>query len=330
MIAIAALVVGAAMVYAPYPWLAGPSQPQFVIESGQSLSQIADSLRDGKLIISKPIFAAYVKILGQEKNLQAGKYILTKPTSISRLVYLFSHGLAEPDNIEVTIPEGSNIREIDKIFAKAGLIKPGNISSYDLQTGIAQEGYLFPDTYFFKRPQNGQYLTVSEIVNKMKNNFNVRTRNLFGGRLTGESGADGGYQLIIIASILEKEVKTEEDMRLVAGIINKRLKLGLPLQIDATLAYGLCQPKFAKGQSCDTSQADIVDNLNYDSKYNTYRYRGLPPGPISNPGLTAIKAALNPLASDYLYYLTTPDGQAIYSKTAAEHQKARNKYLNPK
>lgn len=327
-IVLAALLVGAVLVFWPVGSGTGESV-EFVIENGQTLVTAANLLAEQNLILNRTLFVGYAIFLGKEKKFKAGRYLIPLPVSTWGLVRTFSRGEAEPDNIRVTIPEGTNIADVDKIFAEATLTMPGDLLSYNLKHGsvLAQEGYLFPDTYFFKRPEAGQMGSVEEIVAKMKENFNEKTKDIFAGRFMGKGGIGRGYRAIIIASILEKEVKTEEDMKLVAGIIEKRLELGMPLQIDATVAYGVCLNDFFVGKYCDVSQANLVDNIPIDSEYNTYSRKGLPLGPISNPGLKAINAALNPVSSDYLFYLSARDGTTIFSKTAAEHEHARQKYL---
>jgi UPF0755 protein len=133
------------------------------------------------------------------------------------------------------------------------------------------------------------------------------------------------------ASILEKEARREEDMRLVAGVIRNRLARKMPLALDATVAYGACLRKAVAvsfKKDCDVSQVGIGAEIHIDSRYNSYLRAGLPPGPIANPGIQAIQAVLNPQKSDYLYYLSTRDGsRLIFAKTAAEHAANRRKYL---
>ena len=163
------------------------------------------------------------------------------------------------------------------------------------------EGFLFPDTYEF-RDSDG----ASVILGKFLENFELKAGNLV-----------NSYNTLTTASILEKEVQTEQDMRIVAGILNNRLRLGMLLQVDATLAH-------ITGKK--TGQITNQDKL-IDSPYNTYKYTGLPPAPIANPGLKAINAALNPTSSDYLYYLTSQDGATYFAETLEEHNKNKNLYL---
>ncbi|MBI3274301.1 MAG: endolytic transglycosylase MltG [Candidatus Colwellbacteria bacterium] len=276
---------------------------EVIVDEGAGVYKIADVLEQEGVIDNKFVFVIYTLATGNEKKLQAGRYIFKPGTIIPSIVYSMARGLAESDDIEVTIPEGMNIWEIDKALSNTTLIKEGEF----FKNARNLEGKLFPDTYRFK---NGT--GASGIVARMTDNYSGKVPHLTYGQL-------------IVASILEKEAKTENDMRLVAGIINKRMELGMPLQIDATVAYGACLRSIGY---CDVTQIGIANEIKIDGLYNSYARAGLPPGPISNPGLKAIRAALDPIRSDYLYYLSTRDGgQVIFSKTATEHTANRRKYL---
>ncbi len=289
--------------YRPLTSNAG-SKIEFAINQGDRSAKTARLLAEQGIVRSRYLFIGYTLLVGKEKKFKAGKYLLSKSMSIPEIVRIFSEGKAQPDGVLVTVPEGSNAWEIVKILESK--FKGLKVSGL-----LAHEGYLFPDTYWFRGDENED-----EIVKKMKDNFDEKTKN---------------YKLneaMIIASILEKEVKTEEDMKLVAGIIYKRLELGMLLQIDATVAYGTCLFQWRNDKSCDVTQANLVDNIPRDSEYNTYMRKGLPAGPISNPGLKALNAALNPAVSSYLYYLSSKDdNRTIFSKTAEEHQRNRARYF---
>ena len=204
-----------------------------------------------------------------------------------------------PNDIQVTIPEGTNLADIEKVILSSGIVLTDGL----LKNSLELEGYLFPDTYRFEKSSSA-----ADIIFRMKKEHQDR-------------------DTVIIASMLEKEVQTEADMKIVAGIIAKRLKAGMALQLDATVAYGACLPIFLRGEYCDVSEVNIVDNLKRDSAYNTYTRAGLPPGPISNPGLVALRAASNPQESPYWYYLSARDGTTIFSRTLEEHNRARARYL---
>ena len=282
---------------------------EIAVQNGQSVYGIAQTLQERGLIVSQNIFVFYVQGIGQEKNLKSGKYILSRSLSLSVIVDIMAKGLSEPEDILVTIPEGFNVWEIDKRFVASGLIKIGQIS----RAYQHKEGHLFPDTYRFKKETFPE-----DIINKMEQNYFLKS----------QTKSD---ITLIIASLLEMEAKTKDDMELISGIIAKRLERGIQLQIDASVGYGWClkktaQPTF-KGQ-CDVTQAPIATEIKIDGPYNTYARNGLPQGAISNPGLTALEAAANPRPSDYLYYLSTRDGsQIIYAKTSAEQAANRLKYL---
>ena len=295
---------------------------EVIIKEGQGAYAIADTLKEEGIIENKFVFITYTFITGNEKKLQAGRYLFKPGTTIPSIIDAIAGGFAELDDIVVTIPEGFNIFDIDKRLASAGLIKEGEFA----KKYQSQEGEFFPDTYHF----NKQGEMVDTIAEKMKNHLNLKFKNLslvFSSLVLRDT--------LIRASILEKEARREEDMRLVAGVIENRLRLGMRLQIDATVSYGACLRNLQVGlvnkseyTYCDVSQIPVGAEIRIDSPYNSYTRAGLPPGPIANPGIQAIQAVLNPAKSDYLYYLSTRDGsQMIFSKTAAEHIANRRKYL---
>ena len=289
---------------------------EFVIQKGDGSAKVARFLAEQKLVRSRYLFIAYTLFVGKEKDFKAGRYLISPSMSIPEIVRIFSAGEALPEGELVTIPEGFNAWEIAELLKKKGF----NVNTDEL---LENEGHLFPDSYWFKDDEIG-----GEVIKKMKENFEKKTENL---KLKIE------YlkfrEAVIVASMLEKEVRKAEDMALVAGIIYKRLELGMPLQIDATVAYGSCLNIWTSQVqifwTCDVAQVNLVENIKIDSPYNTYTRKELPAGPISNPGLKAINAALNPQASDYLYYLSArDDGRTIFSKTPAEHAANRKRYLN--
>ena len=214
--------------------------------------------------------------------------------------------LAESREITVTIPEGLAVKQIGEILENAKLFSQEDF------TKIAQkeEGYLFPDTYRFYKDAKPE-----DIVLRMKENFNKKVTPEILKEV--ENSKRTLREVIIMASILEEEVSAAEDRKIVAGILWKRLDGGMGLNVDAALTYILGR----------ASHELTVDDLKYDSPYNTYRYRGFPPTPISNPGLDTISAATNPMPSKYFYYLTDKDGKTRYAVTLEEHALNKRKYL---
>ncbi len=312
-VVIAVLVVSIVLIYQPLNSEDSETR-EFLIPPGHGSYQIAQALEEAGLIRSRRLFIVYAIFVGKEKSFLAGRYPVSPAMHIPKIVELFSQGLAIPDDIGVTIPEGTNISDMVQIMLKAGLPQATEILH---KNNLAYEGILFPDTYRFARDAS-----VNEILQVMIDNFVSKA-----GEVLNPMNPVGDRYHIILASILEKEVQTEADMKLVSGIIKKRLKLGMPLEIDATITYGVCYLKFLEGVYCDVSKANIVDNLSLDSVYNTYKNKGLPETAISNPGLKALQAAVQDQESDYLYYLSAEDGTTIFSKTATEHARNRKKYL---
>jgi len=230
-------------------------------------------------------------------------YILIK---LPDIVGIKERELKESREVTVTIPEGLSIKQIGEILENAKLFPK------DAFVKIAQkeEGYLFPDTYRFYKNAKPE-----DAVVKMKENFNKKvTADILEEIKKSKRTL---REVVIMASILEEEVKSTEDRKIVAGILWKRLDRGMGLNVDAALTYILGR----------ASHDLTIDDLKFDSPYNTYRYRGLPPTPISNPGLDAILAAASSTPSKYFYYLTDKEGAVHYAKTLEEHALNKFKYL---
>jgi|SRR3989344_2257772 len=223
------------------------------------------------------------------------------------------------NEVAVTIPEGFNLKQIENRLVEIKLAKPNDLANFEFSGNqppilsdkpktSSLEGYLFPDTYrFFKDA------TLSDVVGKMVGNLNNKlTSDL---RLAIKNSKYNFHEILTVASLIEKEISIEKDRSIVSGILWKRLKAGMPLQVDATLVY-------------ITGRNEIREtDKKINSPYNTYFYRGLPKGPIANPGLSAIKAALFPKASLYWFYLSAKDGTTIFSKTLEEHNRNRAIWL---
>ncbi len=275
----------------------------FLVKNGDSVFQIGENLEERGFIKNKYFFDLYILVSGKQTKLQAGEYLLSSSMNIPKIASKFILGSVVKEII--TIPEGWSLRDIGWYFENKGMFQ-----AEELYEMTELEGYLFPDTYEINRGASLQ-----EIIEKMTDNFNKK--------LTPELREDIQKQgktvseIVIIASLLEREVQTLEDKKKVAGILLNRLQVGMPLQVDATITY------ITKKQTTNVSKEDTQ----IDSPYNTYKYAGLPLGPICNPGIESINAAIYPQSNSYWYYLSTPEGETIFSKTLEEHNIAKAKYL---
>lgn len=293
----------------------------FSIEKGQGLSEIAKNLEREGLIKNRFFFDIYLILKGKQKNLQAGKYVLNSSMSIPEIAEKIISG--KTLKIKVTIPEGMSSREISEILLEKGVTKE-DLNSFkikdfkdefeflkDAPENANLEGFLFPETYFFDFDMKGK-----EVVRIFLKTFEKKVWPSL--RVIENKTI---YEIIIMASLVEKEVfntpECENCKNLVSGILWKRLENGIPLQVDATITY-------ITGKK--TTQISI-EETKIDNPYNTYKYLGLPPGPICNPGLESILAASYPKESQYWYYLSTPEGKTIFSQTLREHNLAKEKYL---
>ena len=305
------------------PFSSSNTQKEFVIKNGQGVKEIAANLKNEGLIIGSDYFKIYVWREKIASRLQAGKYNLNSAMTIPEIADIFVKGHTKPNEIQVTIPEGFTIKEIKERLVEKGLIKEDefleggsiNFSRYNFWEKEMDkdnlEGFLFPDTYKFY-----QETTVRKIIGKMLDNFDKKLSPEIKEEIKKQNRTI--FETIILASIVEKEAGREEDMKKIAGVFLNRLAANYPLQSDATINYVV-----GKGR-----RKASYEDLQIDSPYNTYKYNGLPPTPICNPGLNAIKAVVYPANTDYFYFLTDPKGKAYFARTFKEHQKNIAEHLD--
>lgn len=293
----------------------------FFISSGEGFREIGEKIEKEEFIKNALFFDFYVLITGEYKNIQAGTYYLSPSMSIAKIVKKLSSGNIAKEKI--TIIEGWSIDDIADYLDSKNLIskeffyqklndQDWNKFSFlaDHPQGAGLEGYLFPDTYFL--PINTNEEKIIEII---LTNFEKKlTKNML---LKIQERDKSIFEIITMASLIEKEVKTIQDKKIVSGILWKRIESGMPLQVDATIAY-ITGKKTTKISTKETK---------IESPYNTYLNRGLPIGPICNPGLESIVAAIYPEKSDFWFYLSKEDGSTIFSKNYQDHLIAKNKYL---
>jgi UPF0755 protein len=297
----------------------GSSKVRFVVSQGSSFHEVADTLHRTGLIDSVTVFDLYARYQHLDRNIQAGAYELSR--NLNMIQILAALQTAIPDEIFVTVPEGYTIKKTAALLDQGGVIKGSDYTaqavqgkfSYDflkdLPPGASLEGFLFPDTYLVPRAGTAKDLITQQLDSFKKHWDAARASEAAQRKLNP-------LQIVTIASLIEREARFQEDRPLVASVIYNRLVAGWPLQIDATVLY-------AKGiwQSTVTT-----DDRKIVSPYNTYLHTGLPPGPIANPGIKAIDAALLPAQTGYFFYLSDPQGHNHYAKTNEEFARLLKQY----
>ena len=291
----------------------------FKIKEGMDAGEIARTLEQKGVIESSLKFRILAKIDGYEDKLKIGSYNFETGMNYDDVFKKLLAG--EPEIVKFTIPEGFGVKDIanrladlglvdyDEFLEKARKFAPYNYIEKKSNVFYYCEGFLFPDTYEVENS-----IEVEDILLMMAEDFDYRLTNSMRARAAEENLSV--YDLIILASIVEKEVRYDEDRPIVAQVFFKRLKMGMPLQTDASLQYLMDAPKE------DVSIADTQ----IESPYNTYQNVGLPPGPIANPGLAAIEAVLYPADTDYLYFVADRSGHNHYSNSYDEHLALVNQY----
>lgn len=295
-------------------WIRGtsPANPNdntpkiFIIEKGQNVRAIAKNLKDEGLVKDQVAFFLLTKKLRLDSRIQAGSFRLNPSMTAEEVANELRVGTLD---IWVTIPEGQRAGEIADALEK-------NMPNYDSSWEIVleqNEGYLFPDTYLFPKDAD-----IETIVTAMKNNFDSKFETLDSSKTNLSK-----EEIVTLASLIEREAKHAEDRILVSSVIHNRLDAGMKLDIDATLQYimGFQENQKRWWKEGLTDQDKLVN-----SSYNTYRTSGLPPGPISNPGIASLEAAISPAQTDYFYYITDSSGKNRYAETLAQHEANIEKY----
>lgn len=293
----------------------------YTLAPGTGIEELSQQLRNQRLIRSPQAFTVYATLTGARRNLQAGSYDISPSDSSREILEAITGGNVAANTFVVT--EGLTMAQI-KDLAKAQGINAKEFDAALAQeyeypflaqrpAGASLEGYLFPDSYQLIKP-----VRPVAVVRLLLENFQ---KQLAATDFEQKYAAKGLslHQAVTLASIVEREVRSDEDRALVAQLYMNRLAANMPLQADPTALYG------AEIAGRQLSPAEAV---RFNSPYNTYLQRGLPPGPISNPGLSALRAVANPRQNDYLYFLSGNDGKTHFARTYEEHQRNIERYLN--
>ena len=289
------------------------------IREGLSTAEIAERLAEKGVIDSSLRFRLLARFYGYDDRFRPGAYTFAANMEDEEVFQKLLTG--EKKTIRFTVPEGFGVKEIaerlynldladkDDFLKAAADYAPYDYMRKRKNVFFAAEGFLFPDTYNVESD-----IDIDEILDLMAKNFDDRVTPTM--RVQAEKMGLSVYDLITLASLVEREVRYPEDRAIVAQVLLKRLKLNMPLQTDATLQYLM-----------DTPKEDVsVEDTQIDSPYNTYQHTGLPPGPIANPGMASILAVLHPAETDYLYFVADRQGHNHYAYTYEEHLNLVNQY----
>lgn len=291
-----------------------------VIPNASSARQVAVLLKEKNLIHSEAAFLGYCKKMGYDSRLKAGHYRLSRSQSLASIAEHIASGRVV--NISFTIPEGYTVMQIKKLLIQKKICTEAEwndamkadynyafLDEVPSQKIERLEGFLFPETYSISED-----CSIKQVINMMLGSFDQIWKQELASQARAQKRSV--YETVILASLIEKEARVAEERPIISGVIMNRLKAGMPLQIDASVLYALQQHKE------NVSYAD----LKVDSPFNTYKYPGLPAGPIACPGKASLEAALNPAKHSYYYYVYKGDGTHSFSRTYSEHLAAVRKY----
>lgn len=283
-----------------------PANSQITIEPGSTVRDIVEQFEANDYVASSNLLYLTLVFLHDATDIRAGTYSFTNPVPVTEVASVITKIGPKDELVRVTIPEGSTVKQIAAIAAeKLDNFKPTSFISY----AETDEGFLFPETYFLP-----EEFTDAEFYDLLRSTYEEQISPL---RSQIEFHPLNEYDIIVLASLLEREANSPDSMKLVSSVLQNRLAIDMPLQADASIEYILDKPLSKL----------TPEDLKIDSLYNTYLYRGLTPTPIGNPGRDAIKAVLEPTPSEYFYYITDPDGVFHFAETYTEHTANIARYL---
>ncbi|HOJ78071.1 MAG TPA: endolytic transglycosylase MltG [Bacillota bacterium] len=285
----------------------------FEVRHGASLREIGKKLETEGIIRSRLIYEIYVRLKPQSRMPKSGRYLLGPGMSVDSIVKELRRGI--PGQIKLTIPEGLTNKEVAELLERNNLVDKERFLKKledlafvneilgDLNVQHSVEGYLYPDTYHFTLDATEAQI-IAVMLKRFKEIYNLHLK---------EVELDKLNEVVVMASIIEKEAQKPEERPIIAGVFYNRLERDYPLQSCATVQYalGVRKPRL------------LYSDLKVNSPYNTYLHKGMPPGPIANPGLASLKAAIAPAKVSYLYFVAKPDGSHVFSNTFEEHLKAQ-------
>lgn len=281
----------------------GGQEVTVVINKGDNLSDVADKLQSAKVINNATLFKLEVRLQGEGTDIKPGSYKLRQGENTQKIVQTITAGTTPPTN-KITIPEGLTLQQTAQKISEQTTLPEKDLEAAAKKTDYGYaflkeakdgttEGFLFPKSY-----ELDKNATAPQVINRLLEQYLIETQGLNFSDAQKRLGLNE-YQIVTVASLVERESANPAERPLIASVIYNRIKAGMPLQIDATIQYALGKPK---------AELSLQD-LEVNSPYNTYKHTGLPPGPIASPSLDSIKAALDPAQTDYLYYVLKADGK---------------------
>ncbi|GAC1516847.1 MAG: endolytic transglycosylase MltG [Gemmatimonadaceae bacterium] len=293
---------------------AGGSEARVVVPAGAALRVAADSLEHAGVIRSARLFRLYARITGHARSIRAGTYSFARGISWGAMLDTLARG--HPETATVTIPEGFALAQIGPLLAATMRVSADSFDAAVRDSALRQrlhipaetiEGYLFPDTYSFP-PGTSARAAIAVMVRRFEDVWRPEWDTVLAARHLSR------HEVVTLASIVEKEARIPDERPVIAAVYSNRLRDGMLLQADPTVQY-------ARGEH---TQRVMYKDLAIASPYNTYRHRGLPPGPIASPGKASLEAAMAPANVPYKYFVAGPDGRHEFRRTLVEHNRVKD------